>query len=66
MSGSKFDWHSTLCADFGISGGTPPPFLDGNAFFLHAGKKYEKLRNLLTTLTDELHSGIHGCRLGGL
>lgn len=24
----------------GISGGTPPPFLDGNAFFLHAGRKY--------------------------
>lgn len=38
--------HSTLHADFVISGGTPPPFLDGNAFFLHAGKDYETLRSL--------------------
>lgn len=38
--------HLTRFADFVILGGTPPPFMDGNAFFLHAGMDYELLRSL--------------------
>lgn len=32
-------------ADFGILGGTPPPFLDGNAFFLYAGKHRQRFQS---------------------
>lgn len=38
---TAFDWWMFDDAGFaerGGNGGTPPPFLDGNAFFLHAGR----------------------------